>query len=143
MDRIDRSFTLSVHCKLLKRVVARQLVNCLRCNQLQSLQSELSVKPLTLCVVYRRPCRLRHPPHRQPSLNSSSGTTCHFIRVRLIRDSCHPVDVDVLVSRLSASIDEIAYWMSSNRLQTNVYKAGLMLMWCHTPCHVCQPASLS
>lgn len=44
--------------------------------------------------------------------------------------SCRPADVNIFVERLSACIDDVASWMSSNRLQLNSDKTEFM--WCST-----------
>jgi hypothetical protein len=43
---------------------------------------------------------------------------------------CSPADIDIMVQRVSACMDDIASWMSSNRLQLNSGKTEIV--WCCT-----------
>jgi len=47
-----------------------------------------------------------------------------------VMGSCQPRDINALQSRMSISLDDVAAWMRSNRLQLNTSKTELL--WCAT-----------
>ena len=53
---------------------------------------------------------------------------------------CSPPDVDQLLERLHACLDEVASWMDSNRLQLNANKTNFI--WCHSARRHCNVGSL-
>ena len=101
---------------------------------------------LSTCV-YRHPCRRSQQYCR---LRSSAGfgprtspacsyctlqTSCNFIRCHQLHPHAYaddtqiygfgrPYEADALQLRLSACVDDVSLWMTSNRLQLNPAKTG-------------------